>query len=77
MTVQLSYSVGDVVEFADKAKFHLGVVVSVDEKTSKIRVVNVSGRELVLPPKQIMHKLGARIATQLPLSNIQNELLSI
>ena len=77
MTVQLSYSVGDVVEFADKAKFHLGVVVAVDEKTSKIRVVNVSGRELVLPPKQIMHKHGARIATQLPLSNIQNELLSI
>lgn len=77
MTVQLSYSVGDVVEFADKAKFHLGLVIAVDEKTSKIRVVNVSGRELVLPPKQIMHALGARIATQLPLSNIQNELLSI
>ena len=77
MTGQLSYSVGEIVEFADKAKFHLGLVVSVDEKTAKAKVVNVSGRELVLPPKQILHALGARIGIQLPISNIQNELSSL
>ena len=70
MAVQFSYSVGEVVEFADKAKFHLGLVVAVDDKTSKAKVVNASGREMVIPPKQILHALGARIGTQLPLSNI-------
>lgn len=77
MAVQFSYSVGEVVEFADKAKFHLGLVVAVDDKTSKAKVVNASGREMVIPSKQILHALGARIGTQLPLSNIQNELGSL
>lgn len=69
--------VGGVVEFADKAKFQLGLVVGIDEKTGKIRLVQSAGRELGIAPKQIQVVLPAKMPTSWTLSNIGSELRSI
>ena len=69
--------VGSVVEFADKAKFQLGLVVGIDEKTGKIRLVQSAGRELGIAPKQIQVVLPAKMPTSWMLSNIGSELRSI
>lgn len=77
MASEIRFKEGEIVEFADKGKFHLGVVTGTDEKTGKVRLLNASGREATLPVKQIQYGLNARILTGLPLSNIQTELNSI
>ena len=68
-----------VVEFADKGKFQLGLVLAVDPKTSKVRLINQLRREIVLPPRQILHVISnhAGISSDLPLSNISDLLTSI
>ena len=77
MATEISVQNGEVIEFADKGKFHLGVVVSSDEKTGKIKLINVSGRDMSLPVKQVLHSFPAHISLSLPIGNIQNELKSI
>lgn len=77
MASELHFKEGEIVEFADKGKFHLGIVQNTDEKTGKVRLLNASGREITLPAKQIQYSLRTRISLNLPLSNIQNELNSI
>ena len=68
---------GEVIEFADKGKFHLGVVVSVDEKTGKVKLIHATGREMTLPPKQVLHVLKKKVSVHLPSSQIQNEMGSL
>ena len=77
MADEFHFSDGDVIEFADKGKFHLGVVTSFDAKSGKIRLINMLGRDMNIPAKQVMHRLPARISTSIPSGNIQNELKSI
>ena len=68
-----------VVEFADKGKIQLGFVLSVDPKTSKVRLINQLRREVVLAPKQILHLIAknAGISASLPISNISDLLTSL
>ncbi len=68
-----------VVEFADKGKFQLGFVLSVDAKTSKVKLVNQLKREVVLPPKQILHVISnaSGISPHYPASQIADLLTSI
>ena len=68
-----------VVEFADKGKIQLGFVLSVDPKTSKVRLINQLRREVVLAPKQILHLIAknAGISAGLPISNISDLLTSL
>ncbi|MBO4351115.1 MAG: RNB domain-containing ribonuclease [Proteobacteria bacterium] len=73
----MHFKEGEIVEFADKGKFHLGAVQNTDEKTGKVKLINAAGRDISLPAKQIQYSLGSRVSMSLPLSNIQNELNSI
>lgn len=68
---------GQIVEFADKARFHLGLVIHVEEKSGKVRMINAQGKDITLPPKQILHTLPIRLATNQSLSGIQNSLKSL
>lgn len=77
MASEIRIQEGVVIEFADKGKFHLGVVVNIEEKTGKVKLINDAGRDMALPGKQVLHAFPSRIATSLPLSNIQNELKSV
>lgn len=68
-----------VVEFADKGRIQLGLVLSVDSKTSKVRLINQVRRELVLAPRQILHVIAGpgEISPCLPISNISDMLTAI
>ena len=68
-----------VVEFADKGKIQLGFVVSVDPKTSKVKLVNQLKREVVLPPKQVLHVLTrfSGISPHYPVSQISEAVTAI
>lgn len=77
MASEIRCQTGEVIEFADKGKFHLGVVVSVDAKTGKVKLLNATGREMALPPKQVLHVFETRISLNLPLAQILNELGSL
>lgn len=68
---------GCIVEFADKSKCQLGLVMQIDEKTGKLRMIQSMGHEISLPQKQIMHAVGARLSTFWPPSQIANELSSL
>ncbi len=77
MAADFHFSDGDVIEFADKGKFHLGVVTSCDAKSGKIKLINMLGRDMNIPEKQVLHRLPTRISTSIPSGNIQNELKSL
>lgn len=77
MASEIRCQTGEVIEFADKGKFHLGVVVSVDEKTGKVKLIHATGREMTLPPKQVLHVLKKKVSVHLPSSQIQNEMGSL
>lgn len=69
---------GCVVEYADKSKFHLGVVSHIDEKGGKVKVLTqTTGREINLASKQILHGFETRIPLTYPGSQISAELHSI
>ncbi len=68
---------GCVIEFADKGKFHLGLVMSFEEKTGKVKLINVLGRDVSLASKQVLHILPVKISRSLLPGNIQTELKSL
>jgi len=61
---------GCVVEFANKGKFCLGVVLHTDTKTGKIKVFQSIGRELTLTSKQVLHLLPMHLSTGMLVSNM-------
>lgn len=77
MASEIHFTDGEVIEFADKGKFHLGAVTSFDAKSGKLKIINILGRDMTIPAKQVMHRLPARASTCIPSGNIQNELKSI
>ena len=77
MAAEITVAPGNIVEFADKGKYHLGLVTSVEAKSGKVRLIHSSGKDLTLPAKQILYRFERSISTTLPLSNIQNELKSL
>ncbi len=77
MSSEIHLNEGAVIEFANKGKFCLGVVTNVDEKSDKVKLINATGRDMILPAKQILHDLKYRLPTSMLISNIQNELNSL
>ena len=77
MAAEIAIAPGNIVEFADKGKYHLGFVTSVDAKSGKVRMMHSSGRDMTLPAKQIIYCFQKTLSTTLPPSNIQNALKSL
>lgn len=78
MTESIHFTEGSIVEFADKAKFILAIVVQIEEKSKKIRLsTENNGRDMSVNLKQIQNVLPGRISPQYPPSQIASELLSI
>lgn len=72
-----SLSEGAVVEFADKGKFSLAVVVGLDAKGDKLRLITQLGREQKIAQKQVLHVLPTQLNVHLPDSNIATLLSSL
>ncbi|MCL2325270.1 MAG: ribonuclease catalytic domain-containing protein [Proteobacteria bacterium] len=70
MPSPLPLTEGCVVEFANKGKFCLGVVLHTDAKTGKIKVFQSTGRELTLTSKQVLHLLPMHLSTGMLVSNM-------
>ena len=68
---------GSVVEFADKGKFHLGLVTHIEEKSGKVRLINENAKDITLPSKQILHVLPMRQSASISSSSLQSLLKNL
>ena len=62
---------GTIVEYADKGKFHLGLVTHIEEKSGKVRLLNETAKDITLPAKQILHVLPLKQSVSVSAGNLQ------